>query len=225
MVVVWEKSLMRNATVCWIAVAVISGLVGYFTVDTSPTTSRISFSGYPKTPADQSLLVDLWNDSLPFIVAREGLALVTEGKREDGSMVRFFCPRKQSEDGFLVLHFPLENQRPLRSVFLNLRLAVFYNFDESAELDIYLKSSATGERFLKFAELGARTEENVIRESFDITEYARGSTQVEVKITARASKLLYNPTPNDPIGYAGAQALRQYPVDKWSARLDLWYDK
>jgi len=215
---------MRTAAICWIVVAIISGGVGYLTMDPSPPTSRISFSGYPKTPADDSLLVDLWNDRLPFIAAREGVALVTEGKREDGSMVRYFCPRRQYEDGSLLLRFPIDNHRSLRHIFLSLRLAVFFNFDESAEVDVYLKSSQTGGVFLKFAELGARTEEDVIRESFDITEYARGSDQVEVKIISRASKLLYQPTPNDPIGYAGAQALRQYPEHKWSAKLDLWYD-
>jgi len=215
---------MRTAAICWIVVAIISGGVGYLTMDPSPPTSRISFSGYPKTPADDSLLVDLWNDRLPFIAAREGVALVTEGKLEDRSMVRYFCPRKQYDDGSLLLRFAIDNQRSLRHIFLSLRLAVFFNFDESAEVDVFLKSSQTGGVFLQFAELGARTEEDVIRESFDITEYARGSDQVEVKIISRASKLLYQPTPNDPIGYAGAQALRQYPDNKWSAKLDLWYD-
>lgn len=221
----WGRSMIHRAFVSWTTVAVISGLVGYLSVDMTPTTPRITFSGYPKTPADESLEVDLWNDSLPYIAVRQGLALVTEGKNENRSIVRFLCPQKQHEDGVVILRFPLENQRPFSNVFLSLRLVAFYNFDEAAELELYLKTSATRGRFLSFAELGAKTQENVIRESFDITEYVRGSTEVEIKIIARAAKLLYHPTPNDPIGYAGAQALRQYLYENWSARLEMWYEK
>ncbi|MEY4567732.1 MAG: hypothetical protein RLY14_2702 [Planctomycetota bacterium] len=216
---------MRRVIWFWIVVALVSGVIGYLSLSTAPTTSRITFSNYPQIPADQSLVVDLWSDRLPFIIAREGIVLVTEGKPEDGPQTRFFCPRKPNEDGSVIIRFPLENKKSLKSIFLSLQVVAFYAFDESAELDIELKSAATSGRFLKFAELGARTQENVIRESFDITEYARGSTEVDVKITARATKLLYHPTPDDPIGYAGAQALRQQQIEKWAARLDVWFEK
>jgi hypothetical protein len=216
---------MRQAPFFWITVALISGCIGYFSLRTTPEPSRISFTGRPETQADKSLDVDIWNESFPYIVARDRVVLISEGRAEDGPLTRFFSPRSAEQDGSVLLRFPLEPDKTIQKAFLTLKLASFYTQDETANVQIELRSERTNGYFLKLAELNSKTQENVIPESVDISEYVRGSTAVEIKITVRASKLLYHPTPNDPIGYAGAQALRQLQLENWCARLELWYEK
>lgn len=218
---------MHRATLFWLTVAFLSGCIGFFSLRTTPDASRINFSGYPETPADQTLDVDLWNESLPYIVDRESVVLIHEraGDGGDDMATRFFSPRNPNQDGYVLIRFPLKPEQPVQKAYVTLRLVSFYTFDEKAEVKVELKSEATKGVFLKLAELGAKTQETSIDESFDVSEYARGATAIEIKITVRASKLLYHPTPNDPIGYAGAQALRHYKRHAMCARLDLWYDK
>lgn len=218
---------MHRAIIFWLTVALLSGCIGYFSLRKTPDVSRINFAGYPETPADESLDVDLWNENLPYIVGRESVVLIHEraGAGGDEMATRFFSPRNPNQDGYVLIRFPLKLEQPIQKAYLTLRPVTFYSFDEKAEVKVELKSEGTQGVFLKLAELGAKTQETSIDESFDVSEYARGATAIEIKITVRASKLLYHPTPNDPIGYAGAQALRHYKRDPVCARLDLWYDK
>lgn len=201
----------------------ISFSIGYRSIVPKPASSKITLSRLPAVPPDETILIDLWSERPAFIVNKEELALVTEKNPREVDHVRFLCPRRPNEISHLDLQFPLENAASIEKAFLKLDLLAASVYDPSAKLRVYMSSEATQNQFEELAELSLYTGEDQIPGDFDVTRFVKNSTRLKVRIECMASKLLYHPTPDDPIGYAAAQALRQPRKEKSAAKLSLWY--
>lgn len=199
------------------------GSLGYFSNRTSRFVSKITFTTPPTRKPDRLLEVNLWGDPSSFIYQQDKIALINEKNPNPVRFMKFYCPRSPHELSTLILRFKLEENMPCDHAFLRLSSAALYNFDPYAKIRVAIASEKTSGDFVELAELSKNTEENQIPESFDVTEYVRDSRLLDVRLTAVASKLLYHPTPNDPIGFAAAQLLRQARNESSAATLELWF--
>jgi hypothetical protein len=217
----WTQGLL--GLVLWLAVVGLTFSIGYWSIVPNPSSSKITLGKLPTIPPDETLLLDLWAERPEYIVNKEELALVTEKNPREIDHVRFLCPRRPNEMSHLDLQFPLAKNASIKSAYLKLDLLAASVYDPSAKLRVYISSEATQGQFEELAELSLYTGEDQIPEDFDVTQFVKNSTSLKVRISCMASKLLYHPTPDDPIGYAAAQALRQPRNEKFAAKLSLWY--
>lgn len=224
-----SKLFRRNSSSRFIYVVVLTviafsfGALGFFSNRTSHLVSKITFTLPPIRKADRVLEVNLWGDHSSFIYQQDKIALINEKNPNPARLIKFYCPRSPDELSTLILRFKLEENTHCDHAFLRLSSAAVISFDPYAKIRVAIASEKTRGDFVELAELSKQTEENLIPESFDVTEYVRDSSLLDVRLTAIASKLLYHPTPNDPIGYAGAQLLRQARTENPSAALELWF--
>lgn len=218
-----KRLLLLNISLLSIAIFSFSLWLGYRSVLPSSISSRITMGKRPLTAPDRTFQIDLWAERPEFIVDKEALALVTEKNPREIDHVRFLCPRRPNEWSELKLRFPLDSHQDIDQAFLKLTLLAASVYDSAATLKLSVVSEATKGKVIELAELSARTGEDQIPEEFEITEYLRSSSYLEIRINCIAGKLLYHPTPDDPIGYAACQALRQPRKEPTSAILELWY--
>jgi hypothetical protein len=67
-----------------------------------------------------------------------------------------------------------------------------------------------------------------LQHAVDVSRWVKGSQSLRIRYRVKASRLMYHPTPDDPIGLAAAQCLRQQiskrelEQSKYAARLRLW---
>lgn len=205
------------------AIAFFFGALGYFSNRTSRLVSKITFTTPPTRKPDRLLEVNLWGDPSSFIYQQDKIALINEKSPNPARLIKFYCPNSPHELSTLVLRFKLEEHMHCNHVFLRLSSAALFSFDPYAKIRVAIASENTRGDFVELAELSKQTEENHIPESFDVTEYVRDSSMLDIRLTAIASKLLYHPTPNDPIGFAGAQLLRQARSENAAATLEFWF--
>lgn len=219
----WTRGLLGLPF--WLGIFGVSFSIGYRSIVPDPISSKITLSKLPISPPDETLLVDLWSEHPKFIVNKEQFALVTEKNPREIDQVRFFCPRRPNEVHYLELQFPLTFTSPIKYAHLKLDLLAAAIYDPSARVRVYIASEATQGQFEELAELSHFTGEDQIPGDFDITPFIKSSTSIKIRISCVASKLLYHPTPDDPIGYAAAQALRQRRNVPSAAKLSLWYNQ
>lgn len=211
------------ALLVWGGVAGISFGLGYRSVLSPRTASRITLGNRPQGEPDESLTVDLWAEQPAFIENKDTFALVTERSEQELSSVRFLCPRSPNLPSELLLRFPLSEQQPVQAAFLQLTLLASAAYDPLAQLRLWVASPATGNEWLELVELSVATGEDQIPEAFDITPYVQGAAELRLRMTCLASRLIYHPTPDDPIGYASCQALRQPRYEAFAAKLEIWH--
>lgn len=200
-----------------------SGWLGYQSVLPLPQSSRITFSEVPAEPPDESFLVNLWDDRPAYVTTTETVALIEERNSRQNESVVFYCPRSPDIEGSLQLIFPIDNRRRIEQVFLRIRPACLFLFDPQAQVTVSVTPAEGNGSSILLAELSRFTNENEIEQSFEVTDYLKGAKELRITIRGRAEKLLYHPTPNDPIGFAGAQLLRQPFYESFAAKLDIWY--
>lgn len=219
-----EKTVKRSIYFLPLLLAIILfGILGYLSNRTKGFVSKITFTSPPTRKADRILEVNLWGDPSSFIYQQDKIALINEKNPNPVRFIKFFCPRSPYEKSTLTLRFKLEKNTRCDHAFLQLSSAALYSFDPYAKIRVAIASEKTRGEFVELAELSKNTEENLIPEPFDVTEYVRDSGVLDIRLTAVASKLLYHPTPNDPIGFAGAQLLRQARNEYSAATLKLWF--
>jgi hypothetical protein len=217
-------SLPAVMIMLWSSIAILSLTLGYRSVPLPPT-SKISFGLLPTAPPDAALTIDLWSDQPQYMESQELLALVTEKNIPERNDVRFLCPRFPDQISNLYIRFPLSPSQKIEKAFLHLRLLAATIYDPQAKVKVFVSSESTRGIFVELVELSAQTEEDQIPREFDILPYVKDSSYLRIRVSCVATKLIYHPTPNDPIGYATGQALRQARYENAAATLQLWYDK
>jgi len=208
----------------FLVLACLSGWLGHLSLLPKATKSKIVVPLQRPKVADEIMTLNIWDESPKYLENLQDAVLVRE--RAIGTYdTLYYCPRTPDREATLVLRFPLPENRPIRLGLLSLRLHSFYEFDPDSRLYLLVSSSTTNEKEILLAEFSIETQENSITDAFDITQYAVGAKELKIIIRGSSPRLLYHPTPNDPIGYAGAQLLRQWQRDPWAAQLELWYAK
>ncbi len=200
----------------------LSGWLGHLSLPPQSIKSKIVVPLQRPKIADEKLTLTIWDESPPYLEKVEDAVLVRE-KAANGIDTLYYCPRDPVKEATVLLRFPIPQDRPLRLVLLTLSLHCFYEFDPDAHLYLSLSSSNTNNKEILLAEFSSDTQENEITDAFDVTEYVVGAKELQIIIRGSSPRLLYHPTPNDPIGYAGAQLLRQWGNDPSAAELELWY--
>lgn len=206
----------------WGGAASLSFGLGYRSVKPAQAVSQITLGNRPQSEPDRSFVVDLWAERPEFIEDKNAFALVTEKHQPERYSVRFLCPRSPNQRSELNLRFPLDKLQSVRSAFIQLTVLASAVYDPMAELHIWVASDATNGRWVELLELSAKTGEDQIPDAFEVTSYVQGASELRLRISCIASHLMYHPTPDDPIGYAACQALRQARYDSFAAKLELW---
>ncbi len=163
----------------------------------------------PDIPADKIFAVNIWEDEQPFLrLAKPNTAVcVTEMTKQGLHGMRFWCARWHDQWGEVNYEFPIENPGSVKLAALVQRETTVFNFlDETAVAEIWINSGNQTARWVRLGRIDASG--GKFPEMIDITEWAQRGSPLRVRFRLKATKALYHPTENDPIGFAGAQALR-----------------
>jgi hypothetical protein len=201
-----------------------SGWLGLFSISPYVPKSKIVIPLETNYPADHSTTINLWNGQIGYISKTENTVLVRE-TGSHGLDCQYYCPRAPNSEAQVILSFPVENSHSIDRALFSVRLHSFFEFDSEARV---LLSVASNDYFgdeIVLAEFSSKTEESNISNAFDVTEYVKSGSNFRIILRGKCRRMLYHPTPNDPIGYAGAQLLRQRENEPWVAKLDIWYPK
>ena len=222
------KSYSRifKVSIVYALVGAMAVVVGYLSVRQAPILSPIRIAGeVPETKPDAEWLVNLFGESQPYLVNSIGLALITEDSKDTAMNTRFWCPREPDSWGEVVYRFPIDSNMEIKQVVLDVNLCTFPMFDPStvAELAISTTTKPT-DKWRKLVVLDGRVSDRVFKDPIDITEWVRGSNIVYIKYRLRARRMQFHPTPNDPVGYAGAQCLRQLKKERCSMAMRVWFE-
>jgi hypothetical protein len=98
-------------------------------------------------------------------------------------------------------------------------------FDSTGCGELYLASQDTGDQWVELLKFSAQSVGTSITEPIDITRWVRTGHHLRLKYRLKAERPLYHPTPDDPIGIAGAQCLRSSGNHPYASRLRLWRNK
>lgn|GEM_PF-6905005 len=207
----------------WSGLAILSLIIGYLSVPPSLSTSKITLGVRPETQPNESYRVDLWSEKPSYIESKDALVLVTEKNDPTQNDIRFFCPRFPNEKCDFELRFPVQPGNRIERAFLRLNLLAATVYDPVVKLNVFVESEATHGSLVELLELSAASGEDQIPREFDILPFVQGSSYLRIRITCIASQLIYHPTPNDPIGYAACQALRQPRYENAAACLEIWH--
>lgn len=207
--------------------ALISGLAGYYSWPPRLVVSQITLASVPETPADQEWSMQLFTTPEKYQLSSEDMVLITEkggfaANPKDEMQTRYLCPRKADTWGEVIYRFPLEGSKRFRQAILDLDLHVFTEFDPLARGELWITSDKAENKWKLLVELNASKSEQVLEDPIDVTQWASGAKHLDVRLRLKAHRLMYHPTPNDPIGFAAAQCLRTLPVSTKSLRLRVW---
>jgi hypothetical protein len=207
-----------------VSLACLSGWLGLITASPRVVKSKIIVPLAPSQLADRSSHLSLWNGETTNLERVENGVLVRE-KGSHGFDCQYYCPREPNTEALIQLRFPVREANPITLALFSLRIHSFHDFDPEARviLSVATRDDLRDEKVL--AEFSSFTEESNIGSAFDVTEYVKHKTDLIILVRGKCRRMLYHPTPNDPIGYAGAQLLRQREDEPWAAKLDLWYAK
>jgi hypothetical protein len=105
---------------------------------------------------------------------------------------------------------------------LDPNVSVMTGFDPAARAELYVASEATGGKWVQLCSLEKKLDRTELQRTIDVTPWVQKGNYLRVKYRLLAKKFMTHPTPDDPIGFAGAQCLRQLKVRPHATRLQLW---
>ncbi len=178
----------------------------------------------PNALFDEILGVDVWKEPHRYVRSKSNIALVTETQGSvENPRIRFWCATQYDRWGVIDYVFPLDSSRRLKSALLEHEVCVFGMLDPTAEAEMWVDADGNG-KFELVGHLQDRVQSR-FPSVVDVTQWANGRSQLQIRYRLKAGRLLFHPSPNDPIGYAGAQACRSVEGDGAVLRLHLEYDE
>ena len=182
----------------------------------------------PKSPADIELLYSNFSTQSSEKPVTENIALIRERDPDDQVNIVFWSPKRASEWGSIEIGFQWEPGFDPAFAVLDPSLHLFGNFDSTAGGEFAVASEATGNRWVTLAGIETIDSKLTLQHAVDVSRWVRGTHSLRIRYRVKASRLMYHPTPDDPIGLAAAQCLREQINDrnleypKYPARLRLW---
>jgi hypothetical protein len=182
----------------------------------------------PTSPADIELLYSNVSDFGSKKPVTEDIALIRERDPDDHVQVVYWSPKRANEWGSIEIEFEWEPGFDPAFAILDPSLHLFGNFDPTASGEFAVASEATGNRWVTLAVIEAIEDKFTLQHAVDVSRWVKGSQSLRIRYRVKASSLMYHPTPDDPIGLAAAQCLRQQinkpelEQSKYASRLRLW---
>lgn len=189
----------------------------------SSHTQELYFASPQKVPATVILTESLFEAEPRYIESTQGLQRVSERDGDTESVVlKFYCPNEALKWGELTLKWTWAQDLAPRTGVLEPNMLVVPAFDPAATAEIYIESAATNGKWIKLLRLEKGLESIELNRGIDVSRWVQRGDYLRVKYRLKASKLMTHPTPDDPIGFAGAQCLRQLKTKPTATRLLLW---
>lgn len=204
-------------------VATISVCIGFYSLLPMPDRSRVKIVTPPETEPRFEQSVHLFHSPQKHLVKADGVVLITESHSElEGLNTRYWCPKTADQWGEVVYQFDLESVPSFELAILDVNLCIFPVSDPESVVEVYVSSSNRSGKSTRLLVLDRHHDDRILRDPIDVTEWLVGAKLLKVCFRLKAHRLMYHPTPNDPIGIAGAQCLRQLARDKCAMALRLY---
>lgn len=218
---------MRNVSsrkvLLWSLTSSVGIAAGIWLGTESSQRQELYFASPSETPATLILTESLFDAESKYIESTEGLQRVSERDGETESVsLKFYCPKDAFNWGELTLKWAWAEDLAPRMAILEPNMLVVPAFDPAATAEIYIESAATNRKWVKLLRLEKGLESIELNRAIDVSRWVRQGDYLRVKYRLKASKLMTHPTPDDPIGFAGAQCLRQLKTKPTATRLLLW---
>jgi hypothetical protein len=210
----------------WILYACIiasCAIGGYFGFSRGPLVTKIYFAREPSTPPDRDFPFYNTLEESDRRLVTSNVSRIRERNPEhpQNDLTAYWSPNAPGVWGSVEMEWSWEEGFFPQLAILHPSLHLFPVFDPSVSGEIAVSSQATGDRWVTLASIESRNGSIALVDGIDVTPWVQNSHALRVRYRLRASKLIYHPTPNDPIGLAGAQCLRTNG-DTPSSRLRLW---
>ena len=209
--------------------AVACGLLaGYLIAVPRDEVSPIYLIQPPTVPADLTFGESLFPDQQPGLVSSWNMAMITERNDQDPTahIVRYWCPRSSNTWGEIIYEWKWDADWDPELAIMKPNLHVFSEFDPLARGEFYIATASTRDQWILMLEIGESKSDTRLNREIDVTRWVRNSRYLRVKYRLKAQKMMYHPTPNDPIGFAGAHAMRDHIEDPvqppYAMYLSLW---
>lgn len=201
----------------------VFGPLGYFSTVLNSNASGLQLLAceLPKKQPDQIHSVDLWDEDDQYLARSSGVALVTEFQKGNSPAIRYWCASQHQRWGEVEFHFPIPTDRKISSALLQHEVVVFGLLDPLAQAEIWVDLEGDGS--FQFVD---RIQSNVLAkfpQVVDLTEWITGKSELRIRYRIKGGRLIFHPTPNDPVGFAGAQACRSVHGEPPVMQLNLWY--
>jgi hypothetical protein len=223
-------SMRKNYGIAMVYVLLCASfaLMGYRFSSESSRVASLYYVREPKSPADIELLYSNVPAPGSKNAVTENIALIRERDPDDQVHIVFWSPKRANEWGSIEIEFQWEPGFNPAFAVLDPNLHLFGNFDSTAGGEFAVASQATGNRWVTLASTETIDSKFTLQHAIDVSRWVQGSDSLRIRYRVKASRLMYHPTPDDPIGFAAAQCLRQHLNErdaencKYAARLRLW---
>lgn len=209
----------QSSTILYLSVAFLSFSFGFYSSFPASYQSQLVPTEVPTIPADATLTSDIWLDNQKYLEKAQGLTLVTE-EQADSPPIRYWCPREHLEWGIIDFTFPTDASRNVSRAILRHETLVFGLLDPLAQAEMLI-DKGRGYQLVGQLASGAMLK---FPQFIDVTDWINEDGELKIRYRIRAARLIFHPTPNDPVGFAGAQASRSLKGGPEVMELKVWYD-
>lgn len=217
----WKLRVVSTLA-AYLLVGITCAATAYWLTPRSPTVSNIYLVREPTEPADREFLVSNFGPEKSNQFTPKNVVLIRERSVQEKVTTAYWCPKYPGTWGEVEVEYRWEPSFQPQRAILEPVLSVATVFDPTAVAEFAIASDATNQQWETLLRLDVSSPDTVFNKAIDVSRWVQGCTSLRIRYRLRAEKLIYHPTPNDPIGYAGAQCLRQHYGSSHASRLRLW---
>ena len=206
----------------YLAVCTCFALLGYWLAGEPSIVESVYFSREPSTKADQEILFPPLPSSTSPPIVTENVSFIQERDESQEVAITYWAPTRPNVWGMIEMEFVWASDIRPELAILEPSLLLFLDYDPTAEGEFAISSAATGNEWLTLVRLNVSNHLDRFNNRIDVTKWVQGSEKLRIRYRLKANRLMYHPTPNDPIGLACAQGLRKHVEEGYASRLRLW---
>ncbi len=215
--------LLRHRWLQYVLCTVFFFAIGFYFSLPSSKLPLIELIASPTAPADREFLITSSQRDDKGIESTANVKWTRERGPDNNLSVFYWCPAEAGVWGEVVVRWEWDESWTPEFAMLEPNLILAPLHDSSAAGELYLASEDTRGQWIELASLDARvSKDKGVTEPIDVTRWLKTSRYLQIKYRLKANRQLFHPTPDDPIGIAGAQCLRQLAGQQFASRLRLW---
>jgi hypothetical protein len=203
-------------------VAITCASLGYWLTPRPSSVSEIYLVRVPTRPADRECFDSNFHTEKDAQRTIRNVVLIRERTVEDKPNIVYWCPQRPGTWGEVEIEWRWEPSFEPDLAILETNVSVATVFDPTAVAEFAIASNVTNQQWHTLLRLDASSPDQAFIESIDVSRWVQNCTSIRIRYRMLANKLMYHPTPNDPIGLAGAQCSRQSMGSRHASRLRFW---